>query len=47
MHAIDWASINGHLHILEWFKNSGFELKYTEHAIDRASASGRLHILEW
>ena len=31
---INNASDYGHLHILEWFKNSGFEFKYDKHAIN-------------
>ena len=35
--AINWASKNGHIAVLEWFKNSEYEFKYTDDAIDWAS----------
>ena len=31
------ASNNGHIKVLEWFKNSGYEFKYNENAINSAS----------
>ena len=37
---INLASVNGHINILEWYKNSGLEFKYTEYAIDWASGNG-------
>lgn len=39
-HAIDYASQNGHVQILEWFKNTGFMFKYSNYAIDFASENG-------
>src|SRR5271169_5590623 len=44
---IDWASEYGHLQILEWFKNFGFEFKYSDRAINYASTRGYIGILEW
>ena len=44
---INCASGDGHLHILEWFKNSGFEFKYEKNTITNASQNGHIHILEW
>jgi hypothetical protein len=41
------ACHNGHIQILEWFKNSGYEFKYDECAIDWASYKGHIQILEW
>ena len=41
------ARMNVHVHILEWFKNSGFEFKYNKHAIINARDNEHLHILEW
>ena len=34
---VDLASKNGHIAVLEWFKNSEYEFKYTDDAIDWAS----------
>ena len=45
--AINWASLNGHIHILDWFKNNDYEIKYTENAINWASQHGHIHILNW
>ena len=39
-YGIDIASEFGHVNILEWFKNSGFEFKYSVEAIDSASSNG-------
>ena len=44
---IDRASLNGHINILEWFKNSEYEFKYSNYAIDCASYHGHINILEW
>ena len=44
---IDWASENGHVNVLEWFKNSGYEFKYTSNAIDWASENGHVNVLKW
>jgi len=45
--AIDEASLNGHTHLLEWWKNSGLQLMYTTKAIDMASHNGHVKALEW
>jgi hypothetical protein len=46
--ALDFASQNGHVELLEWWKISGLEeLKYTENALDWASAYGHVELLEW
>ena len=37
----------GHIQVLEWFKNSGYEFKYDIHAIFYASVFGHIQILEW
>src|ERR1700760_3480261 len=34
------ASANGHIDVLNWFKNNGFEFKYINNAINRASKKG-------
>jgi hypothetical protein len=44
---INNACLNGHIHILEWFKNTDFEFKYDNGAIYYASGNGHIHILEW
>jgi ATP-dependent Lon protease len=45
--AIDNASINNHVSILDWWLKSGLELKYTHDAIDKASESGNISVLDW
>ena len=44
---INWAAKNGHVNVLEWFKNSGLEFKYTDNAIDWAAQNGHVNVLEW
>jgi hypothetical protein len=44
---INNASENGHIQVLEWFKNSGYEFKYDNYAISYASKSGNIKVLEW
>ena len=41
------ASKYGIVEILEWFKNSDYEFKYTENAINKASQYGHIQVLEW
>jgi hypothetical protein len=41
------ASRYGHIQVLEWFKNSGYEFKYNKNAISYASMNGHDHVLEW
>lgn len=45
--AIDFASMNGHLQVLQWWKESKLRLEYTEDSMDVASQNGFTHILEW
>jgi hypothetical protein len=37
----------GKVNILEWWKNSGLELKYDMKALDFASSYGHVEVLEW
>ena len=45
--AVDGASRNGHLQVLEWWRRSGLELKYTDAALEQATMKGQLSVLEW
>ncbi|EFX01385.1 hypothetical protein CMQ_6327 [Grosmannia clavigera kw1407] len=45
--ALDGASKNGYVHVLEWWRRSGLPLKYTEAAMEQASARGHVQVLEW
>lgn len=45
--AIDYASSNGHVHILNYWLKSGLKLKYTDNAIDYASCHGHIEVLKW
>ena len=38
---------NGHIQILEWFKNSKYEFEYDNNAIIYASNSGHIQVLKW
>ena len=44
---MDWASNNGHIEVLNWWNNSGFESKYSQNAIDWASENGHIDVLNW
>jgi hypothetical protein len=47
---INNASRYGHIQVLEWFKNSGYEVKYFyyfNYAINNASRNGHIKVLEW
>src|SRR5438128_438090 len=44
---VEWASCDGNIDVLNWFKNSGLEFKYSFSAIDLASAHGHTNVLDW
>ena len=44
---IDSASKNGHIDVLEWFKNSGYKFKYSVNAIKLASQNCHVNVLKW
>lgn len=45
--AMDGASRAGFVNVLEWWRTSGLELRYTERALEAASAEGRVAVLAW
>lgn len=45
--AMDGASRAGFISVLEWWRTSGLELRYTERALESASAEGRIGVLDW
>ncbi|KAG6087226.1 hypothetical protein E4U30_001327 [Claviceps sp. LM220 group G6] len=46
--AVDGASKNGHVRILDWWwRRSSLPLRYTEAALEQASGRGHLLVLEW
>ncbi|KAL4780441.1 hypothetical protein BJX76DRAFT_47689 [Aspergillus varians] len=45
--AVDGASRAGFVDVLEWWRISGLELRYTERALESASAEGRVAVLDW
>ncbi|PLN75848.1 hypothetical protein BDW42DRAFT_179967 [Aspergillus taichungensis] len=45
--AMDGASRAGFVNVLEWWRTSGLELRYTERALEAASAEGRIAVLDW
>ncbi|KAE8356433.1 hypothetical protein BDV28DRAFT_102800 [Aspergillus coremiiformis] len=45
--AMDGASRAGFVSVLEWWRTSGLELRYTERALEAASAEGRVAVLDW
>ncbi|KAL1306266.1 hypothetical protein AAFC00_004355 [Neodothiora populina] len=45
--AVDGASRQGFVHVLEWWQKSGLKLLYTEAALEQASSQGHMDVLEW
>jgi len=46
-HAIDDASKNGHVNVLNWWLKSGLELKYTSASMLEASLKKSFPVLDW
>ena len=44
---IKTACFYGHVQVLEWLKNSGYEFKYNKYAINEACYNEHIKILEW
>lgn len=45
--AVDGASRAGFTNVLEWWRTSGLEMRYTERALESASAESRISVLDW
>ncbi|KAF2149380.1 flavo protein [Myriangium duriaei CBS 260.36] len=45
--ALDGASRQGFLNVLEWWQRSGLPLHFTEAALEQASSQGHVDVLEW
>lgn len=45
--SMDNASLKGHVHVLQWWLDSGLPLKYSEAALEHASARGHIAVLDW
>ncbi|KAJ1564719.1 hypothetical protein HK096_006619, partial [Nowakowskiella sp. JEL0078] len=44
---IEFATMCGHVSVLDWWKHNGFTLTMTEIAIDLASSNGHVSVLDW
>lgn len=45
--AVDGASRQGFVHVLDWWHKSGLKMLYTEAALEQASSQGHVDVLEW
>ena len=45
--SMDYASRRGLVSLLDWWKNSGLELKWSERAMDTALWCGNIAVLDW
>ena len=45
--AMDYASENGNIDVLEWWYKSGLPLKYSKNSLNYASRNGQIEVLEW
>src|SRR5271154_5506634 len=46
-YSMDLASKNGHVNVLQWWKDSGLVLIYDYTAMEWASENGRVNVLQW
>uniref|UniRef100_A0A6C0E7A1 Ankyrin repeat protein n=1 Tax=viral metagenome TaxID=1070528 RepID=A0A6C0E7A1_9ZZZZ len=44
---LEYASQNGHVNVLEWWKNSKLPFNYDEKVLEYASQNGHVNVLEW
>ena len=44
---VEIASKHGHVAVLNWWKQSGLPVKYSENAMDYASWHGHVAVLDW
>ena len=44
---MDYASINRHVHVLDWWKRSDLQLEYPGRAMDYTSMYGHPNVLTW
>ncbi|KAI9175227.1 hypothetical protein H9P43_006588, partial [Blastocladiella emersonii ATCC 22665] len=47
VHAVAFASINGSTNVLEWWRMSGYPLRFTQRAIRGAARNGHIGTLQW
>jgi len=45
--AMDNASAHGHVNILTWWRDSGWDMRWTTEAMDGASREGQIAVLDW
>ena len=45
--AMDDASKRNHIDVLNWWLNSGLELKYSDNVADKALDKNRTNVLNW
>ncbi|KAL8687357.1 MAG: hypothetical protein Q9218_006450 [Villophora microphyllina] len=45
--ALDLASKSGFVHVLQWWRDSGLHLRYTDAALEQASSQGQIEVLHW
>ena len=45
--AVDWASQDGLVEVLEWWKDSGLEVRYSWRALHEACRGEKWEVVEW